>query len=78
MSRTSRDDLVVVRSSFFVGNTLVPSGEVWTADDRLVRSHPQAFRPLEVNASDPERAPRVRPSFPVRRPRATKKATAKA
>lgn len=51
MARTTRDDLVVVHSSFFVGNSLVRSGEVWAAGDPIVRQHPQAFRPLEVHAS---------------------------
>lgn len=66
MARIARDDLVVVRTPFFVGNTLVRGGEVWTADDRVVRSHRSAFAPLEVRVSDPEPEPRQRPVF--RRP----------
>lgn len=74
MARTTHDDLVVARESFFVGNTLVRAGDVWAAGDRVVAGRPHAFKPLEVSESDPERAPRQRPA--PRRP-ATRKAPSK-
>lgn len=76
MARTSRDDLAVARSSFFMGNTLVRAGDVWAADDPVVRTHPNSFRVLEVFASDPPKPPR--PARPALRIPATrgKKATA--
>jgi hypothetical protein len=74
MARTTRDDLVVCRTSFFVGNTLVRAGDVWAADDRIPRLRPSDFRKLEVHESDPEPAPRPRPV--LRRPTTKKKGTA--
>lgn len=73
MARITRDDLVVVRTPFFVGNMLVRGGEVWAANDRVVRSHRSSFAPLEVRESDPEPEPRQRPVF--RRPAAPKRPT---
>lgn len=43
--------LVVVRSPFFSGSRMVGLGEVWGADDPIVRSYPTAFRDLEVKTS---------------------------
>lgn len=43
--------LVVVRSPFFTGNRMVGVGEVWGADDPVVRNYPNAFRPLDVKSS---------------------------
>ena len=66
MARTVRDDLAVARSSFFMGNTLVRAGDVWAADDPVVRTHPNSFRSLEVFTADPPKPPR--PSRPAKRP----------
>lgn len=66
MARTVRDDLAVARSSFFMGNTLVRAGDVWAADDPVVRAHHHSFRPLEVYTGDSPR-PRL-PRVAVRRP----------
>jgi hypothetical protein len=52
--------LVVVRTSFFAGNTLVRGGDVWAADDPVVKHYPAAFRPLEVHRSKPQKAPVTR------------------
>ena len=46
-------ELVVCKSSFFSGNTLVRAGDVWAADDPVVRHNAAAFRPLEVHKSRP-------------------------
>jgi hypothetical protein len=43
--------LVVVRSPFFAGRRMVGVGEVWGADDPIVKSYPNAFRDLEVKTS---------------------------
>lgn len=63
------DELVVVRSSFFAGNTLVRGGDVWAADDPVVTHYPAAFRPLEVHRS--------RPAKPKPEPKDEPKAAAK-
>jgi hypothetical protein len=57
---------VVARQGFFVGNRLVPGGEVWAADDPLVKAYKANFRPLEAQESDPPKPARpVRTSRPV-------------
>jgi len=53
--------LVVVRSPFFAGSRMVGIGEVWGAEDRIVKSYPNAFRPLEIKSSE-EVAPVTRPA----------------
>jgi hypothetical protein len=74
MALTTRDDLVVARESFFVGNNvLVKGGDVWAAGDRVVLARPQAFRPLTVSESDPE--PEPKPTIAKRAAAAVRKAT---
>lgn len=53
--------LVVVRSPFFSGPRMVGVGEVWGAEDPIVKSYPNAFRPLEIKSSE-EAAPVRRPA----------------
>ena len=49
-------DLVVCRNPFFAGETLVQGGSVWAQDDPIVKSYPEAFRPLVVSSSKPAKA----------------------
>ena len=57
---------VVARQAFFVGSKLVPAGQVWDADDPLVKAYKSQFRPLEAQQSDPPKPPRpVRTSRPA-------------
>jgi hypothetical protein len=49
---------VVARQGFFVGNKLVPAGQVWDADDPLVKTYKGQFKPLEAHQSDPPKPPR--------------------
>lgn len=70
--------LVVVRSPFFAGTRMVGVGEVWAAEDRIVKSYPNAFRPLEVKSSEVAAAPkRTTAKRTVRRPATKSKATKK-
>ena len=73
--------LVVVRSPFFAGPRMVGVGEVWGADDPIVRSYPKAFRPLEVKTSEapaePVRRPTRRTAPRTAKPKSTTKSTAK-
>lgn len=67
--------LVVVRSPFFAGTRMVGVGEVWDETDAIVKSYPNAFRPLEIKSSvtaAPARRTAVR-----RASRSKPKATAK-
>lgn len=55
------DGAVVARQAFFVGNKLVPGGQVWDADDPLVKAYGANFGPLLAQQSDPpkpQRAPK--------------------
>ena len=67
---SDRDDLVVVRASFFAGNTLVRGGDVWAADDPVVKHYQAAFRPLEIHRSRPAKPkPASEPEEPKAKPR---------
>lgn len=45
------DGLVMARTSFFVGTMLVKAGEVWVADDPIVRKHAASFVEVPVRSS---------------------------
>lgn len=62
MAATEVDGFVVASQSFFVGNRLVPAGEVWVASDLLVKTYRQNFRPLHAQVSD-QPAPKPRPAL---------------
>jgi hypothetical protein len=71
VGRSSRDGLVVARTTFFRGQFLVRAGEVWAADDPVVTGYPSAFSPIVVNSTKvaeekPEPAPRVAGRFTAR------------
>lgn len=63
---SKQSGLVVVRTSFFAGNKLVRAGDVWSADDPVVRHYPAAFKELVVQQSASSAEAPASPAPPAR------------